>query len=949
MRILRHALALSIALAPVVVQARQATGTATGTIVGQVTDATGAPLPAVAVTLSSEALMGPRTASTTAGGRYRFAALPPGGYRLAFSLAGFAGRESDVRVTVGFTVTADVTLGIATQREQVTVTRSHGVLDRQSAALAETFDSRRLAHLPGSRSMGGVVAAAHAIQLTPLDFASPTGILSGAQSAYGRNNSPRHTVEGIIVTGLFGSGFALDYGAFEEAVVRTGSHGAEWPTPGIHTQFVTRSGSNQHRGTIHAEYENRSWQSFNVDADQVGMLAPSGGGLSARDANRRWHYHDVNADIGGFVIRDGLWWYASLRDQSASSRLVNFPVKPHETRLKNYGGKATYQAAPGHTLVAYGQRGVNHQPFRLDPFGPAGSDLSAETAINETEDSTADQRNVARVWKLEWNAVFRDALLLEARAGQYGTRQGWNARGAGPRFEDIETLVVSGGSRDWHFDGRRDQAFGTLSYFRDGRGGSHHVKAGGELVRWLARESWLSGYPGDVLHVLRTGRPTGVFLFDTPTRSESGVWSMSAYVSDSWKMGRRLTVNLGLRFDRYRVFLPAQEHGPTATRFAAVRNLIDWNTFGPRVNAVYDLTSDGKTLVKLAFARYHVAPNANVGFSANPNPPQWWSQYGWTDANGSGLWERGEEGPRRQQRGGTAVESLDPALRLPVLNEVAGWLERELPAGVGLRTGFVWRGGYRHFARQNVLQPFDAFTLPVRLDDPGPDGIEGTADDGPGIGAYDLSPQFETFTSANVVRNVARSDTEYLTWEVTATRRFLGRWSLTAGLAHTWNADQAQGYSGQAVRTNSYPLTPNDLINTASGGRHEFTMWTARAHGTYEAPWSIRVTPLLRHQSGQPFGRTFSTDRTQIRYATVTVLAEPVGTRRTDNITLVDLRVEKSFRLGQNRRLAPFVDVLNCFNANPDLSVIWSSGPSFLRPTSIMPPRVARIGATLGW
>ncbi len=432
---LRQALAWSVAallLAPASSPAGQTTGTATGTIVGIVTDASGAVLPAVELTLSGDALMRVRKTSTADDGRYRIAALSPGEYRLTFSLAGFASRVHDVRVAIGFTATVDVVLEVATQREEITVSGRNRVLDRQSAALTETFDSRLLGDLPGSRSMGGLLTTANAVQLSPTDFGGSTGILAGAQSAYGKNSSPRHTVEGIIVTGLFGSGFTLDYGSFEEASVLTGAHGAEWPTPGIHTQIVTKSGSNRYRGALYADYANRRWQSFNVDDGQTHRLAPSGGGLSAREANQQWGYHDVNADIGGYVIKDGLWWYASVRDQEVASRLVNFPVKPHSTHLTNYGAKGTYRVARGHTLVAYGQRALNHQPNRLDPFGPAGSDLSADTAINEAEDSTADQRNAGWVWKGQWDAVLRDRLLFEARAGQFGPGQS-GRRGAPTR------------------------------------------------------------------------------------------------------------------------------------------------------------------------------------------------------------------------------------------------------------------------------------------------------------------------------------------------------------------------------------------------------------------------------------------------------------------------------------------------------------------------------------
>ena len=142
-----------------------------------------------------------------------------------------------------------------------------------------------------------------------------------------------------------------------------------------------------------------------------------------------------------------------------------------------------------------------------------------------------------------------------------------------------------------------------------------------------------------------------------------------------------------------------------------------------------------------------------------------------------------------------------------------------------------------------------------------------------------------------------------------------------------------------------FPLTPNDLINAGPGGRFEFTTWTAKASGTYEGPWGVRLTPHLRHQSGQPFGRTFVTT---LSYGSVRLLAEPIGTRRMDNTTIVDIRIEKNWRRG-HRRLAGFIDLFNCLNANAEQNAVWSSGTSFLRPLAIVPPRIARIGAKVEW
>lgn len=937
--------------------ARQTIADATGSIVGTVYDGTGAVLPNVAVTISSVALMAPRTTLTNAEGRYRFASLPPGEYRLAFALDGFRTLEEPaIRVGLGFTATVDVALTVATLPEQVTVTGRSRLLDRHSTALAETFNASRLANLPSSRSIFALLANTPAVEVAHIEVGGGAGGTVRPYGAYGTRGFNRPMLEGISVTGIFPTGFPLDFGSFEEVSVLTGAHGPEWPTPGVHMQLITKSGGNQYRGTLYADYENRRWQSYNVDEGQIARGARGGNGLSARDANRLWQYHDVNTDIGGFIVRNRLWWYGSIREQKVASRLLNFPVKPHRTDLNNFTGKSTFRITPNNKVVAFAQAGRNRQPNRLDPFGPKGGNLTATTAIQLSEDSTANQRNAGWVWKGEWTSVVDARFLFELRAGQFGADQAWAPYSALPRFEDRGSdqakggNQVSGGNRDWQRGLRRNQAFGTVSHFSDGGMTSHHLKVGTELSRALETETWRAAYPGGVLHVLLNGNPVEVYLFQAPSHSESGFWSYAAYASDSVRLKDRLTLNLGLRFDRYRVFLPAQAHpagSPTAQRFAAVNNVIARNLVVPRLGAVYDLTGQGRTLAKVSAGRYRLPPGTTLGFNANPNSNVWWKQFSWTDADGSGVWEPGEEGPKfLEQRGGAAIESLDPGLQFPVVNELAAWLEHELASSILLRTGAVWRADHQNYMRQNASQPFDAFTVPVTVRDPGPDGRLDTADDGPAVRGYDLRAEFVR-PPVNIVRNVPGAGSENLTAEIAATRRSQDKWSAGAGFAHTWNRDQSSGYAGQSVRNNTYPLTPNDLINAAPGGRHKFTTWTAKLHATAEAPWGLRITPALRHQSGQPFGRTFAA--TAFSYGVVRVLAEPVGTRRMDNITIADVRIEKRILLRRTRRTAVFLDVFNMLNANPEQNVDWSSGQSFLRPVTIVPPRIARIGMKLDW
>lgn len=208
----------------------QTAGTATGSIVGRAADATKAVLAGVEVVAAGPVLMQPRRTTTNAAGEYRIDALTPGEYSLSFSFPGFAPLEHAVRIGLNFTATVDVTLAVERQREEIAVSGRSSVLDRHSAAVADTFDARDLADLPNSRSVPGLLPAAHALYVANIEVGGSSGLFTGTQSAYGRNTSPRHTLEGIVITGLFGFGFTVDYGSLEEASVLTAAHGAEWPT-----------------------------------------------------------------------------------------------------------------------------------------------------------------------------------------------------------------------------------------------------------------------------------------------------------------------------------------------------------------------------------------------------------------------------------------------------------------------------------------------------------------------------------------------------------------------------------------------------------------------------------------------------------------------------------------------------------------------------------------------
>jgi hypothetical protein len=947
MRLLRWAFLVFLVPSIAVAQTVSAT---TGALNGRVTDNTGAVLPGVTVTITSPSLMGARTSTTSEEGQYRFPAIPPGVYSISYELAGFSVvKREEIRVTLGFTATVNVELGVATLQESVTVTGESPVVDTQSTSISTNFDADQLANLPSARDLWAILAESPGVQLNRIDVG---GSAAGTQSGYvtyGTTGQNRPTVEGIVATeGTDAAGFYYDYGSFDEVAVNAAAHSAEMPWPGVQSNFISKSGGNTFHGSAYADYESEDIQSRNTDDDQIARGLSGGGGLEPSDLNRLTEYHDVNIGAGGYLKKDRVWWYGSFRDQYVSARIPNFPAAPHPTKLTNYGGKGTYNVTQNNKLIGYAQAGRKHQPLRQDSFL-----LGNTTGINLQEDSTWEQLYWGWVYKAEWNAVLSDKAFFEVRGGQFGYDWPNLPNGDTPRFEDTGNNLITGGNRDWQRDRRRNQVLGSLSYFKDRMAGDHSFKVGGEVFQETTLDDWKDGYPDNVVHRLNNGQPTDVYLIE-PGAGKVGLWTYAGFVNDTWQVNNRLTLNLGLRFDKYVGFLPEQEHpvsrfNPVAQTFAAVDEVINWNLWSPRAGFTYDVTGNGKTVVKLNYGQYWWNPGADFMFAVSPNRNGgWFKRYAWTDPNGNGTWDPGEEGSTIIERsGGAATESLDPNLEDTYTREIATWFERELVTNFGVRTGFVWRGQRQRYERVDASRPFSAFTVPVTIPDPGPDNIRGNSDDGPAIQGFNLPPGFN-LPATNVQTNIPDSDSDFYTWEITGTKRYSQRWSLLATFAHTWVREFENAYFGNTVKQHDLRVTPNDMINTVDG-RHHFTTWQAKLHGTWDAPfWDIKLTPVLRHQSGQPQGRTFQFNF-GAPYGNQRILAEPLGTRRQDNVTLLDLRAEKGIRLGGERRIGLFLDIFNMFNANPEQNITLASGTNFLRPSNIVPPRIARFGAKFEW
>src|SRR5690606_2162732 len=116
----------------------------------------------------------------------------------------------------------------------------------------------------------------------------------------------------------------------------------------------------------------------------------------------------------------------------------------------------------------------------------------------------------------------------------------------------------------------------------------------------------------------------------------------AAFINDTWAIGR-VTMNMGVRWDRYRNWLPEQRqwafpHGTetlsTPHALFPRRDVNAWNSFAPRFGVVYDLTGDGRTVIKANYGLYWHNPGVGLSSTANENQSAKNVTYRWNDING---------------------------------------------------------------------------------------------------------------------------------------------------------------------------------------------------------------------------------------------------------------------------------------------------------------------------
>ena len=993
----------------------------TGTIAGSVKDTSGAVMPGVTVEAASPALIEKvRSVITDSQGEYKLVDLRAGVYAVTFTLTGFSSvKREGLELTSGMTANVSVELRVGSLTETVTVSGQSLLVDVQNTTQHTAITRQALDDLPTGRQFGnyGVLIPGVTTDTQDVGGAGLNVTTTNMMGVHGSNAFEMPMIiDGMRYGNIFGQSggasgpYLINNGMVEELAVDTSGAPADAEVGGFRANVILKQGGNQFSSSWYVGGNSRALQSNNIDD-----ALRNRGALTGSVVSKLW---DFNVGVGGPIKKDKIWFYGSYRhygsDQEPtgayrakdpnqvaffpptivngvvvaanSADLSNLPV--NQIRNQNFNGRLVMQTSKNSKLSLYADQ---------MPRCVCANGLSA----TETYEATTHYHNdLNSIQQFTWNWTVTSKLLVEL--GETFKPDSWqfDLQDGVPTTRrpviDVATGIASGASPfGIKQDSFQNNGKAVVTYVT----GSSNLKVGGQWFH--GHRTAYQSLNTDTILLLAAGTPILVLQQTTPLVSEETLkLNLGLFAQEQYTF-KRMTANLGLRFDYLNEYIPPQTNpaGQFAPAFSypQINDIPNWKDISPRLGVSYDLAGNGKTAFKAYVGRFIEAQAAGFPQAVNPTRA---NQFGlgigttsgartWSDTNGnrapdcvlSNFAANGECGAILNPSFGTPQASpirYDPAA-------VNGWGVRqfnwELTAGVQheLLTGLSvdvsynrrWFGNFRAFdAAATTPASYDPFCITTPVDPRLPSG-----GGQPICGFYDIKPQFVGLDQSNILITKASNFgtvRQYYDGMDVAVKLRLPRGVVLQGGTSTGR--EITNWCG-AVNGHPEVRMVSPYVNNGDSNPTWTQFSTAapfcasappfqtqvKLSGVYPLPYGFSTSAAFQSivypqefygnfggilaanavtsaQIAPSLGRPLSSGAESI-----TLQMIPAGSLFGDRIYQLDWRLTRNFNIG-NKRIQPQLDIYNVTNDNSVLTMNNTYGKQWQQPLSILQGRVIKFG-----
>jgi hypothetical protein len=840
----------------------------------------------------------------------------------------------NIVVNADATVRADLLVTVGGLSDTVTVTGETPLLDTTSTLSQTVLERQVLDKIPSGNDLWSIGRSVPGVIMTTYDVGGSNSYQASFPTSHGSVAAEnKYLIDGMDVSSanFVGAGILTYYDSmmFEEINYQVGGASAENSQGGVVMNMVTKTGTNEFRGSFMISGSNEGLQSSNVSADlRRDLLANVPAKVLAANpdiqpGNKILDMYDTSVSLSGPVVRNKLWFTTTGRLQALNQLQIG-SYNPDGTqavddnKIKNASFKISWQASPANQLHFTFNRNLKYRYHRR-----------GGTFVEDRASTLQDQpTNIVQV---KWTSTVSPRMILDVSSSlQKGTtpsrQQPEVQPGDIPRV-DLVTLVSSVAAPNYSLNPQYKAVFnGSASYFF----GKHEMKAGYQFVRGMSRRSAysMSHHPAGLLARYRNDVPDSVLVYNTPYDTVGYFHDNAIYIQNKWTPVRKVTASMGLRLQKSFGWIPPVCQPQTifiaGQCFDEVKGFPDYLDLSPRFGLVYDLFGDGKTALKVAANRYHLSIGG--GFVDRLNPVTLKSETRpWSDRNGDLIPQLDELGAGTGFNLGT-TNRYNPDVKRAYSDEVSVEFERQVLGELVLSVGYTHREIKNNVGPRNVAVPTESY-IPMVVTE----RVSGRQ-----VTVYNQDPR--TRGAFDVLwDNQPELNSEFNGVDISFNKRLRNRWMLMGGLSFGKNVGD------------TYSET-SDLNNPNFTFRRSVTEFDVpvsfKLSGIYEMPFGVQLSGKLQHFSGFPEAQTVlvTSQTVALTQVSQSVRVAPPGETRLPSVNMVDVRFSKTLQLKDTMRLEPALDIFNVANSSPIQSRVTQLGPAFGRANEILRGRLFRVG-----